>query len=99
MTLAMLFAAFVLCAAIIGVAGFVLTRSADRIGQATGLTGGWVGLALLATVTSLPELASGISAVALVASCSVMGLPRLSVMRVCVEDGMGHCWIAGISRR
>lgn len=54
---------FALCASTIGVAGFMLTRSADRIGQATGLTGGWVGLAMLATVTSLPELASGISAV------------------------------------
>jgi cation:H+ antiporter len=65
-TLAAPLAQFVACAAVIGTAGFVLARSADRIGHATGLTGGWVGLALLATVTSLPELASGISAVALV---------------------------------
>jgi cation:H+ antiporter len=55
---------FTLCALLIGRAGFVLSESADRIARATGLTGGWVGLALLATVTSLPELASGISAVA-----------------------------------
>jgi cation:H+ antiporter len=64
--LATLIAQFAVCAAIIGTAGYVLARSADKIGQATGLTGGWVGLAMLATVTSLPELASGISAVALV---------------------------------
>ncbi|MDP3618321.1 MAG: sodium:calcium antiporter [Ramlibacter sp.] len=64
MTLAVLLAKFAFCAAVIGTAGFVLTRSADRIGQATGLSGGWMGLALLATVTSLPELASGISSVA-----------------------------------
>lgn len=64
MIFALLFAKFAFCAVAIGAAGYLLTRSADRIGQATGLTGGWVGLALLATVTSLPELASGISAVA-----------------------------------
>lgn len=55
---------FMLCAALIARAGYVLTESADRIARATGLTAGWMGLALLATVTSLPELASGISAVA-----------------------------------
>jgi len=54
---------FLLCAGLIARAGFVLSASADRIAQATGLTGGWVGLALLATVTSLPELASGVSSV------------------------------------
>jgi hypothetical protein len=44
---------------------------------------GWVGLALLATVTSLPELASGISAVAVVAA------PNLAVgsaLGACVVD-------------
>ena len=54
---------FVACAAVIARAGYMLSVSADRIAAATGLTGGWIGLALLATVTSLPELASGISAV------------------------------------
>lgn len=57
---------FGLCAALIAVAGFVLSRSADALAEAYGWGRGWVGLALLATVTSLPELASGVSAVALV---------------------------------
>jgi len=57
---------FALCAALIAGAGFALTRSADRLAEAQGWGRGWVGLAMLATVTSLPELASGISAVALV---------------------------------
>lgn len=57
---------FLVCAALIAAAGFVLSRSADRLAEAHGWGRGWVGLALLATVTSLPELASGISAVALV---------------------------------
>lgn len=57
---------FVLCAVVIAIAGFVLSRSGDRLAEAHGWGRGWVGLALLATVTSLPELASGLSAVALV---------------------------------
>ncbi|WP_298831930.1 sodium:calcium antiporter [uncultured Piscinibacter sp.] len=57
---------FLVCAVLIAGAGFVLSRSADRLADALGWGRGWVGLALLATVTSLPELASGISAVALV---------------------------------
>ena len=55
---------FALCAALIARAGYVLSRSADALAEAHGWGRGWVGLALLATVTSLPELASGISAVA-----------------------------------
>lgn len=55
---------FVLCGVAIAVAGTVLSRSADALAEAHGWGRGWVGLALLATVTSLPELASGVSAVA-----------------------------------
>lgn len=52
-----------LCAAAIAYAGSRLTRLADAIGEKTGMSGSWVGLLLLAAVTSLPELATGISAV------------------------------------
>lgn len=55
---------FMLCAAAIAVAGTLLSRSADALAEAYGWGRGWVGLALLATVTSLPELSSGLSAVA-----------------------------------
>jgi len=65
-TLAWLLLQFALCALLIGRAGFVLSRSADQLAEAYGWGRGWVGLALLATVTSLPELASGISAVTFV---------------------------------
>lgn len=71
---------FALCAALIARAGFVLSRSADRLAVAMGWGRGWVGLALLATVTSLPELASGISAVTLV------GAPNLAV-----GNALGAC--------
>jgi cation:H+ antiporter len=57
---------FALCAGLIAVAGFSLSRNADRLATAYGWGRGWVGLALLATVTSLPELASGLSSVVLV---------------------------------
>lgn len=51
------------CALAIAYAGAALTRLADAIGEKTGLSGSWIGLLLLAAVTSLPELATGISAV------------------------------------
>jgi cation:H+ antiporter len=51
------------CAAAIGIAGTMLSRYGDVIGARTGLGGTWVGVVLLATVTSLPELATGVSAV------------------------------------
>ena len=63
MTMAWVIAQFALCAALITVAGYVLSVSADRLADTYGWGRGWVGLALLATVTSLPELASGVSAV------------------------------------
>jgi cation:H+ antiporter len=66
MTLAWLLAQFALCALLIARAGYVLSRSADQLAELHGWGRGWVGLALLASVTSLPELASGISAVAFV---------------------------------
>ncbi|MBX9613149.1 MAG: sodium:calcium antiporter, partial [Burkholderiales bacterium] len=56
---------FAACAVLIGVAGFQLSRYGDVISQRTGLSGSWIGLALLATVTSLPELATGITSVTL----------------------------------
>lgn len=80
MTLAWLVSQFLLCAALIGVAGVVLSRSADRLAEMHGWGRGWVGLALLATVTSMPELASGLSAVALV------GAPNLAV-----GNALGAC--------
>jgi cation:H+ antiporter len=66
MTLAWLLFQFAVCAMLIARAGYVLSRSADALADAHGWGRGWVGLALLATVTSLPELASGISAVTFV---------------------------------
>lgn len=64
---------FALCAAVILVTGSKLSKHADVIADATGLGKSWVGLVMLATVTSLPELLTGISAVTL------NDLPNLAV--------------------
>lgn len=56
---------FAACAALIGFAGVRLSRYGDIIAEKSGLGASVVGLLLLATVTSLPELITGIGAVAL----------------------------------
>ena len=53
------------CAAVIVATGLRLSRLGQVIADRTGLGGTWVGLLLLATVTSLPELVTGASAVVL----------------------------------
>lgn len=62
----MVWLAFVFCLVVILFAGFKLTRYGDAIAEKTGLGCVWIGLVLIALVTSLPELVTGISAVALV---------------------------------
>ncbi|MEE9263497.1 MAG: sodium:calcium antiporter [Vicinamibacteria bacterium] len=54
------------CVLLIGAAGSRLSRYGDVIAEKTGFSGTWIGVVMLATVTSLPELATGISAVSLV---------------------------------
>lgn len=68
--------------AVIAVAGFHLCREGDRIGVRLGLSGSWVGLAMLATVTSLPELVTGVVAV------STANVPNIAV-----GDALGSCVI------
>ncbi len=50
---------------LIAYAGATLSRYGDVIADKTGLGGTWIGLALIATVTSVPELVTGVSAVRL----------------------------------
>jgi cation:H+ antiporter len=71
---------FVLCAGAIGFAGVRLSRYGDAIAARTGLSRNWVGLILLATVTSLPELVTGLSAV------TVADAPDIAV-----GDVLGAC--------
>lgn len=52
-----------LCLAIIGYAGYYLSRFGDIIAEKTGMSSSWIGLLLLSTATSLPELVTGLSSV------------------------------------
>jgi Ca2+/Na+ antiporter len=56
---------FILCAAVILVAGTQLSRYGDVIADMTGLGRTWIGVVLLASVTSLPELITGFSSTAI----------------------------------
>lgn len=56
---------FLICLGIILVAGWALSLYGDAIAEKSGLGRTWIGVILMATVTSLPELFSGISAVAI----------------------------------
>ena len=71
---------FALCVALIGVAGPLLTRYGDVIARLTGLSRSWIGLVLVATATSLPELFTGLSAV------TVADAPNIAV-----GDALGSC--------
>jgi len=64
---------FVICLALIIIAGSKLSRYGDLIARKTGMGRVWTGVILLATITSLPELATGISSV------SFVGKPDLSM--------------------
>lgn len=57
-------AQLLVCVVLVVVVGSRLTRSADVLAEKTGLGRTWVGAVLLAGATSLPELATGVSAVA-----------------------------------
>jgi len=59
----MLWVQFIVCAALIVVVGSLLSRYADILAEKTGLGRSWAGAVLLAGATSLPELATGTSAV------------------------------------
>ncbi|HET9905640.1 MAG TPA: hypothetical protein VFQ23_03345, partial [Anaerolineales bacterium] len=60
----MLWVEFIVCAVLIFWVGSLLSKYGDVIAEKTGLGRAWIGAILIAGVTSLPELASGVSAVA-----------------------------------
>jgi len=68
------------CLGLIGLAGVRLSRYGDIIAEKSGLSRGWIGLILMATVTSLPELVTGLSSVTLA------GVPNIAV-----GDVLGSC--------
>ncbi|MEG6509001.1 sodium:calcium antiporter [Methyloligella sp. 2.7D] len=71
---------FAICAGVIAVAGSALSRQGDAIASKSGISRSWIGLVLLATATSLPELFTGLSAVTLA-----------NAPNIAVGDALGSC--------
>lgn len=71
---------FTICAFLIVFAGAKLSLYGDVIANKTGISGNWIGLILLASVTSLPELLIGISSV------TIADVPNIAV-----GDIFGSC--------
>lgn len=71
---------FIVCTAVIVYAGTRLAKYGDIIAEKTGLGRTWIGVVLMASVTSLPELITGVSAVTL------FDLPNIAV-----GDVLGSC--------
>ena len=80
MTLFWILVQFVVCTALVVVSGVRLSRYGDIIAEKTGIGGTWVGLVLLAAVTSLPELITGASSIVI-----------FDVADIAVGDVVGSC--------
>jgi cation:H+ antiporter len=87
----MVWVEFIVCAAFIILSGSLLSKYGDVIAEKTGLGRAWIGAILIAGVTSLPELASGVSAVTWLkvpnlAAGAVMGSCLFNLMLIAVMD-------------
>ncbi|MBI5893962.1 MAG: sodium:calcium antiporter [Deltaproteobacteria bacterium] len=71
---------FIACSTVIIFCGTKLARYGDVIAEKTGLGRAWIGLILMASVTSLPELITGISSV------TIANTPDIAL-----GDIMGSC--------
>ncbi|HEX9757528.1 MAG TPA: sodium:calcium antiporter [Nitrospiria bacterium] len=76
----MIWLEFVVCTTLILISGSLLSRYGNILSETTGMGRTWIGLILLGTVTSLPELATGLSAV------TVADVPEIAV-----GDVLGSC--------
>lgn len=72
--------AFIVCTSVIVYSGTRLSKYGDIIAEKTGLGRTWIGVVLMASVTSLPELVTGVSSV------TYAGLPDIAV-----GDVLGSC--------
>jgi cation:H+ antiporter len=75
-----LWIAFIICTTVIIYAGTRLSKYGDIIAEKTGLGRTWIGVVLMASVTSLPELVTGISSVT-----------YADVPDIAVGDVLGSC--------
>lgn len=87
----MIWVEFFVCATSITTAGYFLSKYGDVIAEKTGLGRAWIGAILIAGMTSLPELASGVSAVVWLdapnlAAGAVLGSCLFNLMLIAVMD-------------
>ncbi|MCJ7432011.1 MAG: hypothetical protein MUO77_00845 [Anaerolineales bacterium] len=87
----MIWIEFIVCATAITWSGYILSKYGDIIAEKTGLGRAWIGAILIAGVTSLPELASGVSAVAWLkapnlAAGAVLGSCLFNLMLIAFMD-------------
>lgn len=87
----MIWIEFIICAVMIILASSLVSKYGDVIAEKTGLGRAWIGAILIAGVTSLPELASGVSAVSWLkapnlAAGAVMGSCLFNLMLIAVMD-------------
>lgn len=61
--MALVWIKFIFCTSIIVFAGYKLSIYGDVIAEKTGLGRTWIGIVLMAGVTSLPELITGVTSV------------------------------------
>ncbi|MEW6162164.1 MAG: sodium:calcium antiporter [Nitrospirota bacterium] len=76
----LLWLGFIVCTLVIFYSGSRLSKYGDIIAEKTGLGRAWIGLVLMASVTSLPELVTGISSVT-----------YADVPDIAVGDVLGSC--------
>src|SRR4030066_532055 len=76
----LLLSEFIICTSVIVYSGSRLSKYGDIIAEKTGLGRTWIGVILMASVTSLPELITGISSV------TIFDLPNITV-----GDILGSC--------
>ncbi len=76
----LLWVGFIVCTSVIVYSGTRLSKYGDIIAEKTGLGRTWIGVVLMASVTSLPELVTGISSV------TYAGVPDIAV-----GDVLGSC--------
>ena len=87
----MLWLQFAAITAVIVLAGSKLSKYGDVIAEKTGMGRTWVGVVLMASVTSLPELITGISSVALfnlpnIAVGNILGACMLNMLTIALLD-------------
>ncbi|MEZ5403705.1 MAG: hypothetical protein R2729_28755 [Bryobacteraceae bacterium] len=90
----MTWVAFLFVSAVIVYAGIQLARYGDMIAERSGMGRTWIGAVLVASTTSLPELATGISSTAVyhaadIAAGDVLGSCLFNLLLLSVMDGLG----------